>query len=50
MAPEPEAEQGPEPKQEPEQGLAQEVMEDEGEGNEGRSGRKTATATTSPPL
>ena len=52
--PEPEQEpaQGLEPELEqgPEQGPASKVTEDEGEGDEGRRGRKTATRTTSPLL
>ena len=44
----PESEQGP--AQGPEQRLVPEVTEDEGEGDEGRRGRKTATRTMSPPL
>ena len=40
----------PEPEQGPEQRLAPEVTEDEGKGDEGRRGRKTATRTMSPPL
>jgi len=50
LVPELEPEQGLEPKQGLEQGPAQEAMEDEGDGDEGRRGRKTATRTTSPPL